>query len=304
MPSTSHPLPPPVRGERFDVPTTHGHVACWAAEPEGADAALPILLVHSVNAAGSAYEMGPLFDHFASSRAVVAMELPGFGHSTMPAMRYSVRQMTDAVAAVAEAVRNRYSASMVDAIGLSLGCEFLARAATEQPAMFGLLGLISPTGFDGTTPRLGPAQAHRGNETIYRLVAGKPWSGVLYGLLTSRPSLRFFLRKTFGADSVSADFVEYDYALSQQPGAMHAPLTFLSGFLFSQDVFALYESLTQPVWLVHGTRGDFVDYRLTARVLERSQWTVQVLDGGALPHFEQLEQVAASWRDFEARHRT
>ena len=42
----------------------------------------PLLLIHSVNAAPSAIELKPLFQHFQSSRPVYAPDLPGFGRST------------------------------------------------------------------------------------------------------------------------------------------------------------------------------------------------------------------------------
>jgi hypothetical protein len=42
------------------------------------------------------------------------------------------------------------AARPVDALAVSLGCEFLARAAAEQPAHWGRLALVSPTGFRGT----------------------------------------------------------------------------------------------------------------------------------------------------------
>ena len=42
----------------------------------------PLLFVHSVNAAPSAIELKPLFQHFRASRPVFAPDLPGFGRST------------------------------------------------------------------------------------------------------------------------------------------------------------------------------------------------------------------------------
>ena len=41
----------------------------------------PLVLVHSVNAAASAYEMGPLFAYYRGKRPVYALDLPGFGFS-------------------------------------------------------------------------------------------------------------------------------------------------------------------------------------------------------------------------------
>ena len=38
-------------------------------------------------------------------------------------------------------------------------------------------------------------------------------------------------------------------------------MRFIAGCLFSRDIQTVYERLTPPVWLSHGVRGDFTDYR-------------------------------------------
>jgi pimeloyl-ACP methyl ester carboxylesterase len=78
----------------------------------------------------------------------------------------------------------------------------------------------------------------------------------------------------------------YDVITTRQPGAWHAPISFLTACLFSADVNALYGKLEMPVWMSHGVRGDFVDYRGIDTVRSRSNWTFTVFQSGALPHFE------------------
>ena len=74
---------------------------------------------------------------------------------------------------------------------------------------------------------------------------------------------------------------------ARAPGARHAPLRFLSGGLFSADVQSVYESLQQPVWVSHGVRGDFTDYRGKVHLQGRPNWRFTAFDTGALPYFEQ-----------------
>ena len=58
-----------------DLGTSFGRLAYYAAGPaEGT----PLLLVHSINAAASAYEVKPLFEHYAAIRPVYAIELHFF----------------------------------------------------------------------------------------------------------------------------------------------------------------------------------------------------------------------------------
>src|SRR5258707_816325 len=57
----------------------------------------PLVLLHSVNAAGSAYEMRPLFEAYRGKRPVYALDLPGFGFSERSNRVYSWRLFTDAI---------------------------------------------------------------------------------------------------------------------------------------------------------------------------------------------------------------
>jgi hypothetical protein len=56
--------------------------------------------------------------------------------------------------------------------------------------------------------------------------------------------------------------------------------------MFSADIHNVYEQLTMPVWLCHGVRGDFTDYRSKTLVQDRPNWRISVFPTGALPHFE------------------
>lgn len=49
----------------------------------------PVVLVHSVNAAASSYEMRPLFESLRRTRQVFALDLPGFGRSARDARTYT-----------------------------------------------------------------------------------------------------------------------------------------------------------------------------------------------------------------------
>ena len=93
----------------------------------------------------------------------------------------------------------------------------------------------------------------------------------------------------------------YAVASAQQPGAEHAPLSFLSGALFSRDILNIYESLKMPIWMCHGVRGDFTDYRQKDLVASRANWQLQVFPTGALPHFEVLGEFCTAFDSHLAR---
>ena len=75
-------------------------------------------------------------------------------------------------------------------------------------------------------------------------------------------------------------------------------MSFLSGGLFSADIHNVYESLGLPVWVVHGTRGDFTDYRALDLVRDRPQWHVTVMQAGAMPYFEDIGTFMAEYSVF------
>lgn len=65
--------------------------------------------------------------------------------------------------------------------------------------------------------------------------------GALFNALTSRPSVRYILQRTWGSKAIDEGLFEYCWASARQPGARHAPLAFLSGWLFGQDSRTVYE---------------------------------------------------------------
>jgi pimeloyl-ACP methyl ester carboxylesterase len=249
----------------------------------------PLLLVHSINAAASAHEVRPLFEHWQATRTVFAPDLPGYGASSRADRAYTPRLFTDALHGVVREIGTRCGAGPVDALAVSLGCEFLARAAAEQPARFRSLALVSPTGLNGTTPRRGAPGSTRAVPGLHAALSVPLWAAPLFRTLTRPGVVRFFLEKTWGSKAIDERMWAESVAVARAPGAHHAPLAFLGAGLFSADILSVYEALPMPVWACHGTRGDFTDYRGKRFLEGRANWRFTVFDSGALPYFEQPE---------------
>jgi pimeloyl-ACP methyl ester carboxylesterase len=279
-------LPPAVSGERRDLTSIAGRLSYYVSGPSRDNGAIPLLLLHSINAAGSAYEVKPLFERFQGRRTVYALDLPGFGFSDRSDRRYRPRLMTDAIHAMVEEIRRRHGPGGIDALAVSLSSEFLARAAFEEPDAFRSLALVSPTGFDRRAPHTGPTGRTRGNAALYAAFNVPLWRDGFFRLLTSRPSIRYFLQKTWGSKEIDEGLMNYDYLTTHQRGACHAPYDFVSGFLFSADISNIYDALKLPIWMSHGLRGDFTDYSWTSNVGRKSNWVVHEFPTGALPYFE------------------
>ena len=302
------PLPPALDGAPVVLQGGFGRVHAYAAGPApGAAGAVPLLLVHSVNAAASAAEVRPLFEALAATRAVLAPDLPGFGLSERADRAYTPRLMTDAVHAAAQALRQRTASAAVDVLGVSLGCEFAARAAAESPQGFRRVALVSPTGLRGTARREGPDAAAVGPAWVGTLLRGpgrapgrgSGWGAPLFRALTRPGVIRYFLRRTWGSPGIDEALWRYDVLTARQPGAEHAPLCFLGAALFAADITRVYEALPHPVWVAHGTRGDFTDYRGLRVLRPRRPWAVTVMSGcGALPYFERPAEFVAALDGF------
>jgi len=291
------PLANPVAGIRTDIISVAGRIAFYAAGPETAGP--PLLLIHSVNAAASAFEVKPLYDHYARERRVYAVDLPGFGQSERGNHEYTARLMTDALHEVVDRIRELHGDAQVDAVALSLSCEFLARAAVERPAAFRTLGLISPTGFE-RKPRDARVPNTLGKRWLLDSLYFRLWERQLFSLLTTRPVMRKFLEKAWGSKQIDEPLLDYCYQATHQHGARHAPYYFVAGYMFSTDALRLYETLQLPVWMAHGVRGDFTDYRHLTRVASRPNWRIVTLQAGAFPQFEMLDQVTRSYDELRA----
>ena len=285
-------LPPALSGERFEI----DGLGCYVAG-QGP----PLLLVHSVNAAASAAEVRPLYEAFSATRTVFAIDLPGYGCSHRADRVYTPRLMTDALHAVGAQIRARCGPGAIDALAVSMGCEFLARAAAERPALWGRLALVSPTGFMGRKPWRGLPGSTRLLPRFHRVLSNPRWAQALFNGLTKPPVVRYFLRRTWGGPNIDTTMAAYAVLTARQPGARHAPLYFLGGGLFSADIHTVYEALTQPVWASHGVRGDFTDYRGLALVSGRQNWRVSVFQTGALPYFELPAAFNAGLQDLLAQ---
>jgi pimeloyl-ACP methyl ester carboxylesterase len=290
-------LPHAVSGERFEFDSSAGRLSAYVAG-EG----VPLLLIHSINASGSAAEMRPLHEHYRATRLVYSIDLPGFGFSERSDRNYTPRLMTDAIHAVVAQIRLRCGPRPIDALALSLSSEFLARAAAEMPAAYRSIALVSPTGFSGSRSWRGPAGSTRRIPWLYQVLRGPGagWGGAVFRGLTRPGVIRYFLRRTWGSKDIDEALWRYDVLSTRCSGAEHAPLHFLAAGLFSADIHTVYEQLELPVWMSHGVRGDFTDYRGKAIVEARPNWRFHVFPTGALPYFEVPERFCAAYDEFLA----
>lgn len=236
-------LPPAIGAEtgRLDVMGVGG--VGYYKDTSGSGPA--VVLIHSINAAASAYEMRALFEAFRGRRRVFALDLPGFGRSQRGDRAYSPAMYAEAIERFIVDVASPQGEA-VDAVALSLSSEFLARVAVRAPELFRSLTFLSPTGLGPSRPDGGPA-----GSVLRRGLQLGPLSSGVFRLLRTQPSIRYFLEKSF-VGTVDEGLVRYATQSAAASGAKFAPLKFIAGDLFTPDALrSLYEPLAVPTRVIY-----------------------------------------------------
>lgn len=283
-------LPPALDAPRERFTTSHlGEISYYAGGPEDGR---PLVLLHSINAAPSAFEMKPLYDHYRATRRVYVPELPGFGFSERSDRQYSPELYANAIVAFLTQVVG----APADVIAFSLSSEFAARALLAAEERFSSLALLSPTGFSARRlPSGGVGRTMHGFFTLPGLGQG------LYRLLTQRRSIRYFLQRSYVGE-VPEELIDYAYATSHQPGARHAPYYFLAGQLFTRDALeTLYRRLKLPVLVLYDRDSNVGFDLLPDFVAAQPNWqAVRIEPTLGMPHWERPGDCIAALDRFWA----
>jgi pimeloyl-ACP methyl ester carboxylesterase len=297
------PLPDALPGIRRRFRSERAGQLSYYAVEEGRGR--PLVLIHSVNVAASAYEWLPLWERYRHRRPVYALDLPGFGFSERGERAYAPALYA---AAIADFLKHELAEEEpADLVALSLGAEFAALASLEQPDRVASLALVSPTGFGrgGASERM----TSGGSERVHQVLAVPLWSQAFYDLLVTRPSLRWFLERSF-VGRVDDGLVDYAWRTAHQPGARFAPIYFLSGALFTPDVREqVYERITQPALVLYD-RDPYVSFdELSITRARCPNWrAVRIVPTRGLPHFERPEDTEQAlerfWSQYAAGNRS
>ena len=252
----------------------------------------PLLFVHSINAAPSAIELKPLFQHFRSYRSVYAPDLPGFGRSTR---HVGMMTASDFAKNISSIIDQMSPSEPPDVIALSLGCEFVARAVVECGASVRSLTFISPTGFSRRQPP--PLQAQK---RLRRLFDFAGFGRGAFKLLRLERSVRYFYGMNFSG-SVPSELVAYALKTTRQPAAHEMPLQFLSMSLFTPNaVGLLYEKLDVPV-LVLFDEDPNVTFELFEQFEDSPTWQFKRIGPSlGMPQWEHPEKTVAAIESFFA----
>ncbi|WP_435063023.1 alpha/beta fold hydrolase [Halobaculum sp. EA56] len=239
-----------------------------------------LVLLHGINAAGSAGEWREAFGPLSKEFHVVAPDLPGFGRSDRPPLRYSAALYEDFVRDfLAEFEEPRVVAS-------SLTGAYVVAVADDLDLAD--LTLVCPTAVAGPDP---PKTAVR---ELFRVpVLGE----AAFALLTSKPSIAYFNADHgyWDPEKVGDDWPDYEWRTTHQPGARFAPGSFVSGHLNSDvDLADAIAALDVPTTLVWGREATLPPLSTGRDLAEEADCELIVFDDAMLlPHVEFGEQFVS-----------
>jgi pimeloyl-ACP methyl ester carboxylesterase len=246
---TPQPLDSPLPGEAHLYRWKRGHVYYKVA---GEQHTPPMVLLHTPELAGSAYEMLGIMASLATRYRVYAPDLLGFGLSDRPDISYTSDLYTELLHDFLVNVV-REPATLVAS---RLSCNYAIAVAANSPELCTRLVLLSPTALHGhqagafglppvlfpTLPGVLPA----------RIIIPRQAKMLLFPLLVAISRLSERLIENPPVIGTSNPPPDYTYATTHQFGAEYAPMDWLAGNL-SSDVSADIPKLQQPTLLIWGT---------------------------------------------------
>ncbi len=256
-----------------------GHQIAYTVRGSGP----PLLLVHSIHAAGWSYEWKDNVETLAATHTIYAIDLLGFGRSSRPAIRYSARLYLSLISDFADEVIGGPCAL----IASSLTAAYALVLGARDPGRFPALVVVEPTGLVRLNDSAGPPG------DVARFAVDTPVLGTaFYHGLVSRNSLRAFLKLSYhDNDLVTDEMVGAYYATSHQPGAKHAPAAFVAQQL-NIDVRHALRRIAQPALLVWGEQAKMapIDEIRPFLTLHPGFETAIFDPSGDLPHSERAAE--------------
>lgn len=250
-----------------------------AGNPEDQD----LLLYHGINAAGSSGEWRSLFEELSDQYHVIAPDLPGFGCSARPPLRYSAPLYEDFVTEFTA----EFDSPRVIASGLTAAYAVAAAREGVDGSSVDMTELLCIC----PTPVAGPTPAKRWlRELIRSPILGEG----LFKLLSSKPLIRYFNADHgyYDVTKVSDQWLDYEWQTTHAENARFAPASFIAGHLNSQ--LNLGEELAEidiPTTILWGREAEITPLAMGRDMAEEADCRLVVFDNAKLlPHVEFPEQ--------------
>jgi pimeloyl-ACP methyl ester carboxylesterase len=252
----------------------------------------PVLLVHSINAAASSFEMRGPFRGLQDTHAVHAIDLLGFGRSDRPNRRYLADDYIDLIG---DTLLQIGQPAVI--VASTLGAAFSIAAADRWPDRVKALVLVCPVGITLLSQMPGTPQF-----IAYALLRGPVGEAIFAGLVT-RPSMNYFIKDQTYADPAKVDEETFNgfYDAAHQPGAAYAPLCFVTGLL-NCNIAEPFARLRQPVLIAWGRKAEITKLKQADPFMQRNpRARLEIFDNaGMIVQDEFPDEFNALVREFLA----
>lgn len=252
----------------------------------------PVLLVHGLNGAASAYEMRHVFLGLEDRFEVFAPDLPGFGESERRRMDYDAELY---VRFIKDFCRDRIGRPC-HVIAASISATYVVQAAFDEPELFEKLVFIAPTGIRALAGKRGTPLKRFARNLFF-----SPVGSGIFRLLATRPAIRYFMTNQgfHNPKAFTEEYAAHCYKTMRAPNAKYGPTAFLTGAAH-WNIAEIFGRLTQPTLLVWGKNAE------TTPVSQAEDFTrrkpdarLEVFDKCALlPHDEHAGAFAALVKGF------
>jgi len=214
-----------------------------AGDPDDPD----LVLLHGVNAAGSAGEWREVFDDLAAEHHVFAPDLPGFGRSDRP--RYVTPRRCTRISSA--------TSSPTSTSPPSSPRRCRRRTRPRRSTRRDRLRTASRSeGSSASVRRPSPDRARRSRGSG-ELIRAPLVGDALFNVIASKPSIRYF-NADHGYDdptNPSDEWTDYEWRTAHVENARFAPASFVSGYLNSDlDLAAALASMDAAPTIVWGAR--------------------------------------------------
>ncbi|MBF2065476.1 MAG: alpha/beta hydrolase [Calothrix sp. C42_A2020_038] len=210
-----------------------------------------VLLLPAFSTVSMRSEMAGIAKELAQDFQAVAVDFPGFGDSSRPALDY---QPVIYHQFIQDFVRNCLK-TPVAVVAAGHSSAYVLELAKKQPNLFSRIVLVAPT-WRGPLPTMGLSRdtANIGKNLVRSPIVGQ----LLYKLNTAPSFLSWMYRRHVyvNVNKLTPDFIEHKWRNTQKPGARFAPAAFVTGNLDAvhnqAEYLELANSLNIPLMVVVG----------------------------------------------------
>jgi len=238
-----------------------------------------VVCLHDVDVAGSSFEFRELVAELSETYRVIIPDLPGFGRSDRPKLKYSATLYQSFLQSFLEDVTDQ---PYIIASGTT--ASYAANIVTQDTAE--QLTLIEPA--DYTVAR---------SATMLMLLRSPVIGTAMHNFITSKVGLSWIGRKDFYSDvQANSDILDYRWKTAHQPGSRFVTAARLTGYLDPEErLESILADVTVPTTLLWGRESTTESLKRGRTLANEADCRLIVLDDTRRrPHMEYPADVAGA----------